>query len=145
MLRALKNSPEKKELIELAIKYLRGVKGTLVQQKKRDREKAQGLNQNIGATNNAVAMATDARQLQVGAGPLPSPHGADGQRMPHSTQYTNIQGQHRPFVPQQQQNGVAQRTYPQQPQGARPAQTGHNKGQFDERDVENALRGFLGQ
>ena len=144
MLRALKNSPEKKELIELAIKYLRGVKGTLVQQKKRDREKAQGLNQNIGATNNAVAMATGGRQLQVGAGPLPSPHVADGQRMPHSTQYTNTQGQHRPFVPQQQ-NVVAQRTYPQQPQGARPAQTGHNKGQFDERDVENALRGFLGQ
>ncbi|KAJ4295425.1 hypothetical protein N0V90_007437 [Kalmusia sp. IMI 367209] len=40
MLQALKSSPEKKELVDLAIKYLRGVKGTLVQQKRKDKEKA---------------------------------------------------------------------------------------------------------
>jgi chromodomain-helicase-DNA-binding protein 4 len=40
MLKALKSSPEDKELVDAAIKYLRGVKGTLVQQKKRDKEKA---------------------------------------------------------------------------------------------------------
>jgi chromodomain-helicase-DNA-binding protein 4 len=44
MLEALKHSPEKKELVDAAMKYLRGVKGTLVQQKKRDREKAVALN-----------------------------------------------------------------------------------------------------
>lgn len=40
MLEALKSSPEDRELVDAAVKYLRGVKGTLVQQKKRDREKA---------------------------------------------------------------------------------------------------------
>jgi hypothetical protein len=44
MLQALKNSPEKKELVDAAIKYLRGVKGALVQQKKKDREKAAKAN-----------------------------------------------------------------------------------------------------
>ena len=45
MLEALRSSPEKKELVDLATKYLRGVKGTLVQQKKRNREKLQGMPQ----------------------------------------------------------------------------------------------------
>jgi hypothetical protein len=43
MMHALKQSPESKELIELAMRYLRGVKGKLVQQKKREREKANAL------------------------------------------------------------------------------------------------------
>ncbi|KAF2465544.1 uncharacterized protein BDR25DRAFT_346076 [Lindgomyces ingoldianus] len=43
MLEALKTSPEKKELVEAATKYLRGVKGHLVQKKKKDREKAMML------------------------------------------------------------------------------------------------------
>lgn len=43
MMHALKQSPESKELIELAMKYLRGVKGRLVQQKRREREKANAL------------------------------------------------------------------------------------------------------
>lgn len=149
MLQALKNSPEKKELIDLAVKYLRGVKGALVQQKKRDREKAEGRNQNMGATNAAVAAATGARAPLAGSGPaLHVPGG--GQRQPHLNQYMNHgQGVYTPYIPptQQQQNGTAvQRSYPQQPQG-RPGQTGtgHAEGHFDERDVEDALRGVLGQ
>ena len=47
MLLALKSSPEKKELVEAAVKYLRGVKGTLVQQKKKDREKAEALKSGV--------------------------------------------------------------------------------------------------
>jgi hypothetical protein len=145
MLQALKNSPEKKELIELAVKYLRGVKGALVQQKKRNREKVMGANQNMSMTNAAVAMATGARQLQVGGGPLPAPTD-DVQKLPHPNQHTGyFQWQYVPSAPpQQQQNG--QRTHPQAPQGARPGQgTGHAEGQLDERDVEDALKGSLGQ
>lgn len=40
MLEALRNSPEEKHLVQLAMKYLRGVKGTLVQTKKLKAQKA---------------------------------------------------------------------------------------------------------
>ena len=139
MLQALKNSPEKKELVEVAVKYLRGVKGTLVQQKKRDREKAEGRNQNMAATNSAITLATGrSGQLIVGGGPLPAP--PDGvQKPPHPKQYTKHgQGMYKPYVPPPPQSVAPQRTYPQQP-------SGHADGHFDEKDVENALRGFLGQ
>jgi chromodomain-helicase-DNA-binding protein 4 len=174
MLAALKNSPEKKELIDLAAKYLRGVKGALVQQKKRDREKAEGRGQNISNTNAAVAAATgfraplsmSAAPLSMSAGPLSMsagplsmsagplsmsagplsmsaapptgvPAGAVANQYPKQVQYGTYQ-------PPMQQNGhVPQRAYPQAGQVGRPA--GHAEGQFDERDVENALRGFLGQ
>jgi chromodomain-helicase-DNA-binding protein 4 len=43
MLHALKHSAEPKHLVELATKYLRGVKGTLVQAKKQAREKAERM------------------------------------------------------------------------------------------------------
>jgi hypothetical protein len=43
MLQALKSSPEKRELVDAAVKYLRGVKGHLVQQKKKDHEKAMAI------------------------------------------------------------------------------------------------------
>ncbi|KAF3040471.1 hypothetical protein E8E12_004481 [Didymella heteroderae] len=139
MLAALKNSPEKKELIDLAVKYLRGVKGALVQQKKRDRDKAEVRTQDIDATNNAVAAATGARPLAVGGGPLPAPGG-------QASHYSE-QGQYRTYQPpMQQQNGTGawmQRTYPQTGQNGRPV--GHAEGRFDERDVESALRSFLGQ
>ncbi|KAF2739672.1 chromodomain-helicase-DNA-binding protein 4 [Polyplosphaeria fusca] len=47
MLEALKNSPEKRELVDAAVKYLRGVKGTLVRAKKKDREKAMMSNASL--------------------------------------------------------------------------------------------------
>jgi hypothetical protein len=43
MLQALKSSPEKRELVDAAVRYLRGVKGHLVQQKKKDYEKAMAI------------------------------------------------------------------------------------------------------
>ncbi|KAF2205548.1 hypothetical protein GQ43DRAFT_477250 [Delitschia confertaspora ATCC 74209] len=48
MIAALKNSPEKKDLVDAALRYLRGVKGALVQKKKKkkkDRERASGVGQ----------------------------------------------------------------------------------------------------
>lgn len=140
MLVALKSSPEEKELIDLAIKYLRGVKSALVQQKRRDREKAEGRGQNISNTNAAVAAAMGFRAplSMSGAPPTGVPAGA------LANQYSK-QGQYRAaYQPPVQQNGhVPQRAYLQAGQIGRPA--GHAQGQFDERNVENALRGFLGQ
>ncbi|XPS69142.1 hypothetical protein M3J09_001422 [Ascochyta lentis] len=134
MLQALKNSPEKKELIDLAMKYLRGVKGTLVQQKKRDREKAAGMPGNVAATNNAIASATGTRPPWQAAA-----SGAAPPRPTQPEQYSKHgQGLYRPHGPPQQQQSAPQRAVPQQ-------QTGHAEGQLDERDVETALMGFLGQ
>jgi chromodomain-helicase-DNA-binding protein 4 len=133
MLAALKNSPEKKELIDLAVKYLRGVKGTLVQQKKKDRERAEGRNQNLVATNAAVAAATGGRGFNMAAGPLPQPGAQPSQK--------SMQGQYLASVPPSQQLNGARFDTQQYP----PGRTGHVAGQFEERDVENALGGFLGQ
>ncbi|ORY14692.1 PHD/FYVE-zinc-finger like domain-domain-containing protein [Clohesyomyces aquaticus] len=66
MLEALKNSPEKKELVDAAMKYLRGVKGTLVQKKKKDREKAAML---AMAGGRAMGMSG---QTQSMAGGMPA-------------------------------------------------------------------------
>ncbi|OAG12176.1 uncharacterized protein CC84DRAFT_1078202 [Paraphaeosphaeria sporulosa] len=78
MLEALKRSPEKKELVELAVKYLRGVKGTLVQGKKKEREKAMmqagGMPPaNRGPTNldRPPAVVYDPGQAQHVQGPRP--------------------------------------------------------------------------
>lgn len=147
MLQALKNSPEKKELIDLAIKYLRGVKGALVQQKKRDREKAAGLHQNMTATNSAVAAATGlSHQLPVGGGPLPAPLD-EASVLPTSNLnsyplHGQAQARSRPHAAPQQQ----QRSYPQL-QGGRAVHTlpEHANGHFVEQDVVDALRGFLGR
>ena len=49
MLRAVRDSPEAGHLKKEALKYLTGLKGTLVQKKKRDAEKAQAL---AAATSN---------------------------------------------------------------------------------------------
>lgn len=142
MLQALKNSPEKRELIDLAMKYLRGVKGALVQQKKRDREKAAGLRQSMTATNSAVAAATGAHapgQSGVGTAALsaPAPRPA---KPPQPNQH--IEHGHRPpGAPQQNGHGAHAQ------QVGRPAQpqTGHADARFDETRVEHALKGFLGQ
>lgn len=42
MLEALKRSQEPRDLVEAAVKYLKGVKGHLVQKKKREREMREG-------------------------------------------------------------------------------------------------------
>ena len=58
MMQALKRSPESKELVDLATKYLRGVKGALVQQKKHKREKAMAHAQAAIMDPNAMPMTT---------------------------------------------------------------------------------------
>ena len=54
MLTALKNSPEPRHLVEAASKYLRDVKGTLVQAKKTAREKAERAKALENAKGNGV-------------------------------------------------------------------------------------------
>lgn len=146
MIQALKNSPEKRELIDLAMKYLRGVKGTLVQQKKKDREKAAAMSANMNATNGAIAAATGSRppgQAAASGVLLPAPsNGTPGPLQsnqdtrhgpPPHLAYTHLQ-----------QNGAGPGMYPPQQGRLGPGQAGA-QGHFDERDVESALRGFLGQ
>lgn len=74
MLETLKNSTEPKHLVETATKYLRGVKGHLVQKKKREREKALGIIVNVngamhGPTTSASAQGHDSAAIGAdGAG-----------------------------------------------------------------------------
>jgi hypothetical protein len=86
MLEALKSSPENKELVDAAVKYLRGVKGTLVQQKKKKKEKA--IMRSEGRDSN------QSPQL---AGPS-RPHASQPLPHPFQTSY--------PVAPQQMQNAT---------------------------------------
>lgn len=132
MLDALKRSPENKELVDLAVKYLRGVKGTLVQQKKRDREKA-----------SALARAAPNSSVQ---GPIPQQY--------HGPNTTHTQSQHhrtsgpiqhmdqsarQPHIAYVEQGSVGSYTH------QRAMQTQNNGGpQSEDYYVENALKGYLG-
>lgn len=148
MLEALKNSPEKKELVDAALKYLRGVKGTLVQQKKRDREKA------------AVAKGTG------GPGPGQMATVIGGGARPSGTATTGVQGNAVFANANANANGNAPGLYqsPFMPAGAMPAtatpgsvgsvlmgqltaqqQRAQMQAQgMNDHQVESALRGFLG-
>jgi hypothetical protein len=70
MLEALKHSPEPRELVEAAAKYLKGVKGNLIFMKKKAREQMEG---------RAAAMAGQG----LGAAQQPAQF-VDPQRQPHS-------------------------------------------------------------
>jgi hypothetical protein len=134
MLQALKNSPEKKELIDLAMKYLRGVKGTLVQQKKKDQEKAAAA-ASMAATNRAVGMAMGGGGGGGGSGPV------SGMWVPQQPQPQQLQGgQGRGQAPGQ---GQGQTSFPQAPTAARPAPNPEQH--FNEAEVQNALVSFLGR
>lgn len=154
MLEALKNSPEKKELVDAAIKYLRGVKGTLVQQKKRDREKAalakgqpippptyagigrppkNAYSRPHGALNGGMNGMNGAGDSSPAVGPssdaprLYTPYGPPGRMEVAPGSVGNaLQGQQRTFAQQQMIEQM-------QGQG------------FDDQQVESALRGFLFQ
>jgi hypothetical protein len=144
MLQALKNSPEKKELVDAAIKYLRGVKGTLVQQKKRDREKAmlaKGLpipppppgnavgrppknhNQNQNQNQNQSSRPNSGGQSVPPGGFLVGPPMANAQM-----NQSSVGG-----------GGQDQRFFAQQHMGQQMQPP-----KWDDQHVENALRGFLG-
>ncbi|RMZ74558.1 CHD1-transcriptional regulator [Pyrenophora seminiperda CCB06] len=144
MLEALKNSPEKKELIDAATKYLRGVKGTLVQQKKREREKAamaQGQPLPV-PTHAGVAVPSNNTHVQPpcpnnGVDAVPQPGG-----LPNGLPRHNVPSAHQGSVNMHQ--GISGNA----PQGPRKfvmyqgAQQLHGPG-YDDQHVESALRGFL--
>lgn len=143
MLEALKNSPEKKELVDAALKYLRGVKGTLVQQKKKDREKA---------------------ELLKNGGQLPAPTLARPPKNTPSTQMQRHVSQNVPLQPpssysatlpgRDDPNAYVRYTPPVNPatgsvgshlQQQQRAMQMQAQGGYEDQEVESALRGFLGQ
>jgi chromodomain-helicase-DNA-binding protein 4 len=145
MLEALKNSPEKRELVDAAMKYLRGVKGTLVQQKKKDREKAAAL-ANGGVP--PVSVPTTGRPPKTNtaaAGVRYSPYAPSGSSSGAASQFPNgppqrevpswykcpLGSEHTPATMRTQ--AEQQRVLQMQAQGV------------NVEEMENALRGFLGQ
>ncbi|EMD67914.1 hypothetical protein COCSADRAFT_177846 [Bipolaris sorokiniana ND90Pr] len=136
MLEALKSSLEDKELVDAAVKYLRGVKGTLVQQKKRDKEKAALAKAQpipppgyIGSgylPNNTYPQPPNTTN---GCGSNVSPShgfpGPPGAQISHRGGVGQGQGMH---AQQQQQQMIQQM---------------HGQG-YNDQQVETALRGFLG-
>ncbi|KAF2130237.1 hypothetical protein P153DRAFT_430497 [Dothidotthia symphoricarpi CBS 119687] len=138
MLETLKNSPENKELVDAAVKYLRGVKGHLVQTKKREREKS-ALQSGQPLPSSTGLVSGQPRPNGPGAingsGALPAARGPPRREVPQTYQGpanaapgsvgSFIQGQRGSATPQQ---------YTQQLQT--PG--------LDDRDVESALRGYLG-
>jgi chromodomain-helicase-DNA-binding protein 4 len=137
MLEALRNSNEPKELVEAAAKYLRGVKGTLVQQKKRDREKA--------------AAAQNGGMQPLGTGPQKSR--APGMYAPNAAGYGSA-AQFPVAPPTQFPTGLPQREVPSWYNASHNSSHAHSRPQGEqqkthgyghsEQEVESALRGFLG-
>jgi len=155
MLQALKSSPEKKELVDLAIKYLRGVKGHLVQQKKKDKERsamqAAGIPipgpsrppQNAGEAGGGSGQSgAGVNEVRMGYGPPPPGFGQGLPRrfapptyhapigLPPGSVGSHFVGSH--FVGQGQRGVIRQ-----QRAGFGPS--------LEDYDVESALRGFLGR
>ena len=143
MLAALKNSNEEKSLVDAAMKYLRGVKGTLVQAKKKNAEKAAGLT-NTGdpdLTNNGAALGPGDGLV---APPPPKPRGQ------------MIAGKFLPYAGPANGNvgGAVQGPPPREtPAWYKGPEAAHEQarllqmqaqGQLDEGEMESALRGFLG-
>ncbi|RAR04447.1 chromodomain-helicase-dna-binding protein 4 [Stemphylium lycopersici] len=143
MLEALKSSPEKKELVDAAIKYLRGVKGTLVQQKKRDREKAAlATGQPLPPTAHTGA----GRPPKIAYNVPPNATNGLGSGAPSSGYMVDMHSRGFPVAHQAAMNAQSdsvlhgQRTAAQQQQMVQQMQ-----GQgFDDQQVEHALRGYLG-
>jgi chromodomain-helicase-DNA-binding protein 4 len=145
MLVALKSSNEEKGLVDAAMKYLRGVKGTLVQQKKKDREKAEArklVEQGLPVPTPAPASVGRPPKQRVngvsGGGSVPPGGFLNG--MPRRDGPLSHQGVSEPVPGSvgsalQEQRTFAQQQMVQQMQGQG----------FDDQQVESALRGFLGQ
>ncbi|PVI04094.1 hypothetical protein DM02DRAFT_519327 [Periconia macrospinosa] len=166
MLEALKSSPEKKEHVEAAIKYLRGVKGTLVQQKKRDKEKAQGGGpplrvQQYGQPPSQQQPSQQQQSYQA----TPAQQGYSGVQQAYNGQM--VEGYLSHYLPPQQQSQQGYQQYnrhhsnsqtvgqalrqqqqqqQQQQQYVPPPTVNPDTGRpYDEREVANALKGFLGK
>jgi chromodomain-helicase-DNA-binding protein 4 len=144
MLEALKNSPEQRELVDAAMKYLRGVKGTLVQQKKRDRDKAATL-ANGGVPPAPVPTASRPVKTNTAAGPRYSSHALSGLSNGAASQFPDGPPQREvpswykgPVGPEQTPATIL--TQAEQQRMSQMQAQGHN-----EEEMESALRGFLGQ
>ncbi|KAF2749588.1 hypothetical protein M011DRAFT_420044 [Sporormia fimetaria CBS 119925] len=122
MIEALKNSPEKREHVELALKYLRGVKGHLVQAKKKERERAmlQGQFRPGGQYASPYIQSSGQPQRDVS-------RAFETSRGASSTSHGSGQSGHAPQPVQHNQ----------------PAQR-QQRDEYDETAVASALRGFLG-
>ncbi|KAF2690124.1 hypothetical protein K458DRAFT_290576 [Lentithecium fluviatile CBS 122367] len=136
MLQALKSSPEKKELVDLAIKYLRGVKGHLVQQKKRDKEKA-------AMQAAGIPLPGPGRPPLVNQPPGQPVDGANGFRtgygQPPQSFSQGLPGRIARPVPVPGNVGSHLIGQAQQQQHRVQGET------IEDHDVENALMGFLGR
>jgi chromodomain-helicase-DNA-binding protein 4 len=142
MMQALKRSPESKELIDLAVKYLRGVKGTLVQSKKREREKALANAQGMFMDPNTMPRTTGPGAsisrpppgqyqhpyLQAPMSQAPMPHTP----MHSGTESASASSSSGPAISAQQAQAIAQH---------RQAQD--NQKRFSEHEAERALQEFL--
>lgn len=144
MLEALRNSNEPKELVDLASKYLRGVKGTLVQQKKRDREKAAAAqNGNLPPPPTAKP-----RQPQNNSGKhvqYSPPGAANGAPPDPAAQYPNTFGPLQREVPswyKGPEDAPESRQITLVDQQRMLQMQAH--GQLNEQEMEGALRGYLG-
>ena len=157
MLIALRSSPEKKELVDMAVKYLRGVKGHLVQMKKKEKEKVAEANMGTaGGMPHSVVYPTNPPPPQgglyvAGQGP-PQQYAQPGF---HPTQGVHAQ----PSWPRPAPGGVVNQIPNQQAQRgpATPVNASTNGSQqggwmqpadatqMDDHHVESALRGFLGR
>lgn len=151
MLLALKNSPEDKALIDAATKYLRGVKGHLVQAKKKEKEKTIAPSAGSGGVPTGNMGATNLERP-----PLYNP----GQPQHAQAQYAQhaqpMQPVHSGFHSSNTAHPQHVSPYPAQPvpHAAAHANGTHQPGRWaqppnapsmDDHHVESALRGFLGQ
>ncbi|KAL5118562.1 hypothetical protein ACEQ8H_003577 [Pleosporales sp. CAS-2024a] len=127
MLEALKTSNEPKELVDLASKYLRGVKGTLVQFKKREREKAQ----NGGVLPPPVPKPRPVPNLSANAAPCPSATATNGSHVGYSAQPQSSHVQPPGFHEAQATTGP-------------PREATQADSLVNEQEMAKALRGYLG-
>lgn len=142
MLEALRNSNEAKELVDLASRYLRGVKGTLVQQKKRDREKAAAAAQNGGVP---TPLPPKPRAAPNNAGKyvpyVPGP--ANGAPGGPPSQFPNTYGPPQREVPSWFK-GPGDAPHPKTLAEQQRMLQMQAHGQINEQEMESALRGYLG-
>ncbi|KAK8218475.1 PHD/FYVE-zinc-finger like domain-containing protein [Phyllosticta capitalensis] len=145
MLNALKHSPEPRHIVEAATKYLRGVKGTLVQKKKQQAEKRAALAQNASAINTNGHMSNPHRHANNHQGHTNNPpHGHISAYQNPNANDPNTWGRGL-LVPSQSANQQSASPY-------RPSMSGHDprvqpapgaQQTSDDAAVAAALTGYL--
>lgn len=143
MLEALRDSNEPKELVDLASKYLRGVKGTLVQQKKRDREKAATAAQN-GGVPPLPPPKPRAPPNNAGKYVPYAPGSANGAPGGPPPQYPNTYGPPQREVPSWYKGPGDAPSRPKTLSEQQRMLQLQAHGQLNEQEMESAVRGYLG-